>query len=564
MSDASRIIHGYIFYLISGITINGTYHAKYTILSAKNFINKSTILSIPYFELFSCLKMVKALPQTLDWLKGMGISIDPKNVYLATDSSTALIQLRSPANKFSSRVNHCIAAIHLVLDQLSLNSFENFYFFQQKMATFPVDSITKCPENRNKLQEWVNKLYPDWLKHDPKTWDFLQRGKFLPNLLEKQFIENLEFSPNWIPFQSTVLDKANLLGLFDPLENPSQQAHHVPHMAFTTKVDNAPSIVCLQTYPSRIFNHTFSNLYERKLSFGIRGPNSATQILARCYFWFQRFRYVANLKGDQKIHAKNKLLDHFKTLTENTTPWCGKVLCTRTKPLCTSPHHISVPKDKSCKATFNLDGTVQLHCTLKRTDLIAPECTDFICKGGVFHQDHSHVIWNPLIHKDGDLSQVVRNEQDPKGVMFNYAQFHELNQTPLDLHYNFLRLANYLVHWPYDSEHNYILSECILNIMSGHFSEHKDHRSLKFQCYTLNLFPECSIKYAYGRLQRHATNVDKLKGRPLFRIIDPTSILGKALLTSAHLEGTAHHLYQSGPSKRKCIYITKWILFAQP
>ena len=365
MSDASQIIHGHIFYLISGITIQGTYHSKYTILSAKNYINKSNILSIPYFELFSCLKMIKALPQTLDWIKGMGIMVEPQNVYLATDSSTALIQIRSPANKFSSRVNHCIAAIHLVLDQLSLNSFENFYFFQQKMAVFPVDSITKCPENRKNLQGWVNKLYPDWLTNDPQTWDFLQRGKFLPNLLEKQFIENLEFAPNWVPFRSTVLDKANLKGLFDPLTNHTKKEHHVTQLAFKTKIDNTPSILCLQTYPSRIFNHIFTNLYERKLSFGIRGHNSATQILARCYFSFQRFKYVAQLKGEQKTHAKNKLHAHFKTLTDGTSPWCGKVLCTRDKPLCASPHHISIPKDKSCKATFNLDGSVKLYCTLQ-------------------------------------------------------------------------------------------------------------------------------------------------------------------------------------------------------
>ena len=159
MSDASRIIHGHIFYLISGITLNGTYHSKYTILSAKNFINKSTILSIPYFELFSCLKIIKALPQTLDWLKGMGINIDPKNVYLATDSSTALIQLRSPANKFSSRVNHCIAAIHLVMDQLSLNSFENFYFFNKKWQLslwIPLQNARKTGINcRNGLTNYT-------------------------------------------------------------------------------------------------------------------------------------------------------------------------------------------------------------------------------------------------------------------------------------------------------------------------------------------------------------------------------------------------------------------------
>ena len=143
---------------------------------AKPYVNQTSCRSIPYFELLSLAKSVGTAVQLMDWLKTLGIIIHPCNVLILCDAQTALIQARSRAAMFTTRVSHLVAKLALKLMQGGMCPFRNLYFFHQEKNLFHVDLLTKLPaasavrQTETKLRDY------SWLNSDPKGWDHITRG----------------------------------------------------------------------------------------------------------------------------------------------------------------------------------------------------------------------------------------------------------------------------------------------------------------------------------------------------------------------------------------------------
>ena len=165
------------------------------------FLNKTNINSIPYQELTALSKVTKEAVNILKQLAQLDIVVLPEDVLILTDSTTAIVQAKNRPCLFSNRIGCLISKIKLNLFDAKLST-ANIGFFQQKIKSFIVDNLTKEYDNENLKtfdQREANLRTHNWLLENPSTWHtFIDKGKYLPNLIDTLFFNNIEINNDYL------------------------------------------------------------------------------------------------------------------------------------------------------------------------------------------------------------------------------------------------------------------------------------------------------------------------------------------------------------------------------
>ena len=278
MSDAGKYIHACSHYLISAATIDGKYTAKTQILMQRPFLNKTGINSIPYQELTALNKVTKEANNILKQLAQLDIVVLPQNVLILTDSTTAIVQAKNRPCLFSNRIGCLISKIKLNLFDANLST-SNIGFFQQKLESFIVDNLTKEFDNENlktfELRE-TNLRTHKWMTKHPTTWNtFIDKSKYLPNLIDTVFFNNIEINNDYVDIAYKEFTDSDII-------HTSHKTKTIyTHLQTTNNIDKK--------------ENPFNNLLERKRSLGFKTKGAIT-ILARVIFFVKRLQLLVKWK----------------------------------------------------------------------------------------------------------------------------------------------------------------------------------------------------------------------------------------------------------------------------
>ena len=579
-SDAGKCNHAQMHFLVSFIHLNGVYRAKTQLLMAKPYVNQTSCRSIPYFELLSLAKSVGTAVQLMDWLKTLGIIIHPCNVLILCDAQTALIQARSRAAMFTTRVSHLVAKLALKLMQGGMCPFRNLYFFHQEKNLFHVDLLTKLPaasavrQTETKLRDY------SWLNSDPKGWDHITRGA-LPACSDKELIQDIELNKDYIEESEQVIaqfQKASReLYKPDSYLDPTDQT---PHLTPTNENNPTELMQKLNSHPGPLDGRTiqlitapdedkpFSQLLLRRMSFGLDRTGSAVRILARVYFFVKRLQYLCELNPDTKKPIKERMLQSLSAMREKYSPWCLSHSCN--PPLskrqgsrnnCLNPNHHRVVEDKSClqlptvivedkiedvdDVDVNVDTNVDVD-DLENTEVSIDEGTD---------PDH-HLTTPERDEASNELEDETRG-----GIAAPTLDF----PTPMSIRTHLDIQVKQLVSTPWDTHCENTFEAVVLQFLCCHYRTDQAYAK-GVRVYTTDLSPELTTHWSMGRMQRcRADPTSPVNtGRLLVRLIDPDSVLGQLTIRSAHEYSDIHQTHGVHLEKSVSYLLQKGLYFRSP
>ena len=311
MSDAGKYLHACSHYLVSAATIDGKYTSKTQILMQRPFLNKTNINSIPYQELTALSKVTKESVNILKQLAQLDIIILPEDVLILTDSTTAIVQAKNRPCLFSNRIGCLISKIKLNLFDAKLST-ANIGFFQQKIKSFIVDNLTKEYDNESFKtfdQREANLRTHTWLLENPSTWNtFIDKGKYLPNLIDTAFFNNIEINNDYLDIAYKEFTDTNKI-----YTNLNTQIIST-HLQTTTTQEKK--------------NNPFNTLLERKRSLGFNTKGAIT-IIARVIFYVKRLQLLINWKStNPELYnkVKSSLKKGYNTIRKHKQ-YCHKQYC---------------------------------------------------------------------------------------------------------------------------------------------------------------------------------------------------------------------------------------------
>ena len=546
-SDAGGSVHAVMCFIISYVNINGIYRAKSQLLYAKPWVNNVGILSIPHLELLALSKSINITTLLHSWLEKLGISIQPCNILITTDSRVSLIQCRSRAALHTKKTGHLVAKIALKLLEGSLSPYYNLYFHDQKRL-FHVDNLTKVPADTIQAAEMRLRDH-SWLNTNPKSWSHLTRGG--QPATDNNLIEDLQLNKDYIEealeiihqFQQTAQE------LFTP-DNPV--VDHTIQMT-TTPLEIQP----------------FSLLILRKMSHGLDAPGSATRILGRCYFYLKRLQYISHMNINEKEVIRQKLKATYACIREVFTPWCLSFYCNPpltvaqgSKNMCATPNHHRVVQDKTCVCLPPTDMTesflVGSNANQTITLITAPDT-------GL----GDNVMIEPDIVLDGD--EVV---EDPEGALLDSEEttdgIHTVEvdyPTPLAIKANLSAEIRELVKFPWSIHSERVFEAYVLQFLCSHYRSDKPYLAGGYsRIHTTDLGFGNITHWALGRMQRSRANygTPENTGRILLRLVEPLSVLGRLTLHTAHAYSGCHETHGVNNDKALSYIIQKGVYFRNP
>ena len=347
LSDASPQRSAQKAFLITGITVGGSYKSAAHPLNQQVLLNRPDSISMPALELFSLYKNVSKNLQLITWLSAQGLGVSPAHVIIATDSSSAALQLKSLCySEFSLRVNFLCSKTASILVAHGLDPVSNIYHLDQSFKiptallppttqnpltppkiTFNCDLLTKHPNSlsNSNILKWNNTLLnPGWLAWHPRDWGHLSRNVFIPKPVNKSYLESLNVNPAYIKTITARLESLRLQKLSHLSEKPPTPTPK--HIILASTVNTAPSSLIAPLIANR----------QRILFY--RG--GVIPILAKVIFAFERLKFLSKLPPHIRSKLKTKRTKQYFTLKDSThfSAWCGIPSCGDINPsICKNP-----------------------------------------------------------------------------------------------------------------------------------------------------------------------------------------------------------------------------------
>ena len=493
-----------------------------------------------------------AVSEVLSWLVELGFGVEPEKVLILSDSTCAIIQTRSCAAHFESRVAHKVARIQLAMEQANLDPYKNLGFFHQDLAQFSVDNLTQLPSSAklSDLAKHEASLLPSWLYTDPALWSgWISTKLHLPKA-NKNLLASLGVSPQWAPHADAVLDQAS--GFFQDIPSGIDSIHLPGELENFLAIPSEISLhvaVIGQKFSSTFFNQ----LLEAKMNRGLYGRGSAARTLGVCLFFYRKLKVFRKLKPSIKQQAKNRWTQDFLALTNEKAPYCGHIFCHLDNPLCANPVHIQVPVVDTCIIENTIDGKV-MSCSwrnLKDYQKTQARCSHYRCRGErlkLNHLAHIHRLWedddfeqdstsnSPDVNNssdddslsdsntdsdtdsDNDKNKLKVPQQPPrssdkvynKHLLFNqitasssYFDTQKLHFGPAALQTQLENELAPLVMLPWHSLAAVLSEQIVINLLAGIYSASSQQENLREFCpYSDNLGPNISVLYGLGQEQR--------------------------------------------------------------
>ena len=339
LSDTSPMLGGHQAFLVTGITVGGCYQGKAHLLNQKIFLNRPDQKSIPFLELFHVFKNINQNLPLLPWLESQGLGVPRSRVIIATDSSSASLQLKSLFySEFTLRTNFLCSKTAATLVSYGLDPISNLFHLDQHHKhhhlpesplrfTFHCDKITKPPSSLSdqNIMKWQQEIAnPDWLLRHPREWSHLSRNAFVPKTINKSFLESLQVNPAY-------LDK--IAKRLETLRNskPGSVLHAVPAGLKTTS-----HLLSFQRTGQESIGEVVVERRQRILIF--RG--GATAVLAKVVFAWERWKFLSKLPNSVRVEQKTKRKELYTNWMKSRwgSPWCGQVRCgiPSTQPSCSA------------------------------------------------------------------------------------------------------------------------------------------------------------------------------------------------------------------------------------
>ena len=542
-SDAGGNLHGHCTHLVSHLDTTVGLRAEVQPLALQVYVNRADIISIPFLELLSFTKCLTRTVALFSWLQSLGLHIPKSNVILMVDSSTAMLHLRSRPAIHSKRVGNLIAKCQLLLLEVGWNPFDNVFFFDQTKANFQADKLTKDLTNHTEagIANHHARLMDDsWMKTSRNTWDHLSSHKFVPKHDTPSLASDLEVSPDYKFAVAELLKRSAT----DPTSH--DQAHPSTVHLGTSAVN--PEIVSDEVQNlNALALQRISLLLDRKSSRGLEGPRSAIRILAVFRYYILRLRWLTR-HGSPRIRAQlRKDLD----LRRSKGPkYCNIVSChentqfsadkTPRGPRCTNPNHPITEFPRLCDIRTSWSEE-SVQCSL-RSSTSTPECT-FIRA-----PEHTHTFGTngPILEHWTQIPKFKTTGQQ---------------QTPLDIAGQIATQEALLVTIPWTDYHIDIFEAAVLQALCCHYPGEESLPEVEvFQGLVAG---DLVTTYALGRRQRDRSNNHSPLdvGRPLLRVINPNSPLGRLAILSAHKQGGYHSQQGGVPERAQAYLIRKGIYF---
>ena len=541
-SDAGGHLHGHCTHLVSHLDTTDGLRAEVQKLALQVYVNRQDIISIPFLELLSFTKCLSRTVALYSWLRSMGLHIPATNVILMVDSSTAMLHLRSRPAIHSKRVGNLIAKCQLLLLEVGWSPFDNVFFFDQTKANFQADKLTKDLTNHTEagITNHHTKLMDDeWMKTPRASWNHLSRHKFVPKHDTPSLASDLEVSPDYKFAVAELLKRSTADPTSQVLTKPS-----TIHLGMTT---SNPEISEDNQTLNSTTSQRIAHLLERKSARGLEGPRSAIRILAVFRYYTLRLRWLAR-HGTPSIRARLK--KDLEQRKRQGPRYCNIVSCHANTQFsdgkmsrgsrCPDPNHPTTNFPSLCDIRISW-ADEEVKCSLHSV-VTAPECA--------FDRtpDHTHTI--------GDNNEILEHwSQIPT------TKPTDQQQTPLDIARQIATQEAALVTIPWTDYHIDIFEAAVLQILCCHYPG--DDSIPEVEVFQGQVTDTHTTTYALGRRQRDRSNylapIDV--GRPLLRIIDPDSPLGRLAIISAHKQGGYHSQHGGVPERERAYLIRKGIYF---
>lgn len=174
LSDASDSLYAISISVVYHYCLNGVTQHQASHLCLIPYSAHVQMVNVLWIELAGYCKLLSELAGYVLELKSLGIEIPSENIFLASDSMVLIKLLRSKVTHLQKSSCHKVAKILIQMNTMSLNSWENLYWADQKIVNFYPDLISK--KYKAETCQSVLKIYD-------KLFDFgwLTSG-LLPNL----------------------------------------------------------------------------------------------------------------------------------------------------------------------------------------------------------------------------------------------------------------------------------------------------------------------------------------------------------------------------------------------
>ena len=333
LSDTSPMLGANQAFLVTGLIVGGCYQAKVHLLNQKVLLNRPDQKSIPYLELLHVFKNANQNLPLIPWLESQGLGVPRSRVVIATDSSSASLQLKSLFySEFTLRTNFLCSKTAATMISYGLDPLSHLYHLDQhhlrpppshstsqppsRKFTFHCDKLTKPPASLtdHNIMKWHREVTsPDWLLLHPREWSHLSRNAFVPKAISKSFLESLQVNPAYLDKIAKRLESLRSStpgGVMEPA--PSSPKSFSQLLSFHNPGGDS-------------FTNTIVKKRQRVLAF--RG--GAVGIIAKVVFAWTRWRFLTllPLATRKKLRIeRNNLYKVWKNSTGGS-PWCGRTLC---------------------------------------------------------------------------------------------------------------------------------------------------------------------------------------------------------------------------------------------
>ena len=333
--DTSSTMHSTCHFLIQIHTVAGVTTHNVQLVSTGVYLNKSTVLSIVYWEATALCKTVQRSAELHTLLNKLGFYCHPSNVINLTDSSAVCFMAKTPPAQLEKRFSHIISKMTLHLLSIGTTPQNSVFFFNQNNrkrnngCPFMADIISKIPAGLTEEELvhqlpflWEQSLM--WLSSPVESWSFITN--FPPNVSMKNCTSDQFKLKN---VTTAELCKERFLPTGPGLCHLSMQLGH-------TAIGKTQCIASVQ------MDVNFQRLLKRKLS-KICTKGSAINILSLCKFYIIKLKLLTKLDQKERLKKRDNLLKNLTERTRGLTPfWPScKVKCGLVAELtCGAKHHI--------------------------------------------------------------------------------------------------------------------------------------------------------------------------------------------------------------------------------
>ena len=200
--DAGDTLYGFVVFLISQLFDDQGHVIEHdcTVL-VKSSLTMPKLWTIPQAELLALSKSCFVTVKLLAHLQSEGLNIHKQNIIFCSDSNIAISQSRYVGSeKFSQkRVSALVSKLQMLFVDQQLCLIKQIRFWNQAMAPFPADFITKFPVPTEKLKpkhleqitqgsQYINPIH---LNTNLDDWDFLTIKFNAVNLQDMGLIPHL-------------------------------------------------------------------------------------------------------------------------------------------------------------------------------------------------------------------------------------------------------------------------------------------------------------------------------------------------------------------------------------